>query len=76
MLIVRRRVGEILVIGNDVEIEILETSGTQVKLGIRAPREVSVFRKEVLLTVGENEKAAIAPTPASIQTILKLFPPA
>ena len=47
MLVIRRRPGEALVIGEDVEIEILESSASQVKLGIRAPKSVAVLRKEI-----------------------------
>ena len=47
MLVLRRRAGEALLIGNDVEIEFLELSAQSVKVGIRAPQEVSVLRKEL-----------------------------
>ena len=58
MLIIRRRAGESLLIGDNVEIEILELGPGHVKLGIRAPREITVLRKEVLLTQAENRAAA------------------
>lgn len=57
MLVIRRRAGESLLVGDNVEIEILEISGGQVKLGIRAPREVSILRKEVYLTREQNRAA-------------------
>ena len=57
MLVIRRRPGEALVIGEDVEIEILESSASQVKLGIRAPKSVAVLRKEIRV-VGEQNRAA------------------
>jgi carbon storage regulator len=47
VLIIRRRRGESIVIGEDIVIEILETSPTQVKLGIRAPKDVTVLRNEI-----------------------------
>ncbi len=62
MLVIRRRAGESFRIGDDVEIEILETSGGQVKIGIRAPREVPVLRTEVFLTSQQNRAAAAAGT--------------
>ena len=65
MLIVSRRAGESLLIGNEVSIEILAVSSTQVKLGIRAPREIPVFRREILLTMRQNEAAATVP-PAGV----------
>jgi carbon storage regulator len=60
MLVIRRRAGESIVIAGGVEIEVLETSPTRVKLGIRAPKEVSVVRKEVGLTADENRAASRA----------------
>ena len=48
MLILSRRPGEQLLIGDDILIEVLEVSGTQVRLGITAPREVTVLREELL----------------------------
>ncbi len=58
MLIVRRRRGEVIVIGDGVEIEILDISPTQVKVGIRAPKDVPVFRKEIRLARDANVAAA------------------
>ena len=58
MLVIRRRAGESIVISGDVEIEVLESSPTRVMLGIRAPREVSVMRKEIRLTADENQAAS------------------
>lgn len=61
MLIIRRRRGESITVGDDVEIEILETSPTQVKLGIRAPKSISVLRKEILITREQNKVASGSP---------------
>ena len=58
MLVIRRRPGEALLIGDDVEVEILDIAGSQVKLGIRAPREVTILRKEIRLTIEQNRAAA------------------
>ena len=48
MLILSRRPGEQMLIGDDILVEVLEVSGTQVRLGITAPREVPVLREELL----------------------------
>jgi carbon storage regulator len=48
MLVLSRRPGEQLQIGTDIIVEVLEISGTQVRLGITAPREVPVLREELL----------------------------
>ena len=58
MLVIRRRAGEILLIGEDVEIEILECTHSQVKLGIRAPKQITILRKEIRLTGDQNQIAA------------------
>ena len=47
MLVLSRRLGETLIIGDDIKISILGISGNQVRLGIAAPTEVSVHREEV-----------------------------
>jgi carbon storage regulator len=59
MLVIRRRPGESLLLGDDVEIEILEISGAQVKLGIRAPRSVGVARKEIHMVSRQNRVSAV-----------------
>ena len=66
MLIIRRRRGESIVIGEDIEIEILETSPTQVKLGITAPKEVTVLRSEIRVTRDVNLAAASAQMPDTL----------
>jgi carbon storage regulator len=58
VLVIGRRPGEILVIGDDVEVEILESSHSQVKLGIRAPKRVTILRKEIRVTEEQNRVAA------------------
>jgi len=58
MLVLRRRAGESLFIGDDVEIEILEVSTHGAKIGIRAPRETIVLRKELKVTQQQNQAAA------------------
>lgn len=47
MLILTRKVGESVLIGNDISITILNVRGNQVKLGVEAPKEVSVHREEI-----------------------------
>ena len=58
MLVIRRRTGEALLGSGEAEVEVLEISGGQVKLGIRAPREVLILRKEVKITEEENIAAS------------------
>ncbi|WP_115911308.1 carbon storage regulator CsrA [Haemophilus parainfluenzae] len=47
MLILTRKVGESVLIGDDISITVLSVRGNQVKLGVQAPKEVSVHRKEI-----------------------------
>jgi carbon storage regulator len=70
MLVIRRRAGETVVIGEHAEVEILEICGNQVKLGIRAPREVLVMRKEVQLTSAENRVASRPVSPAGMESVI------
>ena len=82
MLIIRRRPGETVVIGEDIEVEILDSTAAQVKLGIRAPKSVTVLRKEIQLTRDQNLASSEEPSPASIERladslkrVLKHLPP-
>jgi carbon storage regulator len=63
MLTITRRPGEKIMIGDDVVVEIVEVSGTTVRIGITAPRERTIYREELWERVKqENEEAArIAP---------------
>lgn len=47
MLILTRRAGEVLKIGGDVEVTVMEVNGNQVRIGIKAPRHISVDRSEI-----------------------------
>ena len=59
MLALTRKKGESLVINNNIEVTILEIRGDQIKLAISAPRDVSIYRKEVYLQIQEENKAAL-----------------
>lgn len=59
MLVLTRRAGESLVIGDNIEICIVDIQGEKVKIGIMAPKDISIFRKELLEEVkGANVSAA------------------
>ena len=71
MLVIRRRAGETLLIGDEIEIEILETGSSQVKLGIRAPKHVLVLRKEIQITGQQNVLAAKEKSGAALDSLLQ-----
>ena len=57
MLILTRRVGETIMIGNDVTVTVLGVKGNQVRVGINAPKEVAVHREEIYERIKkENEQ--------------------
>lgn len=58
MLALSRKKNEAIIINNNIEVSILEVKGDQVKVGITAPKEVPVYRKEVYLQIQEANKAA------------------
>lgn len=59
MLALSRKKNEAIIVNNNVEITILEIKGDQVKIGITAPREVPVYRKEVYLQIQEANKESV-----------------
>ena len=59
MLALSRKKNEAIVINNNVEITVLEIKGDQVKLGISAPKEVPVYRKEVYVQIQEANQEAM-----------------
>lgn len=58
MLILTRRAGETLIIGDDVRVKVLEVKGQQVRIGVTAPREVSVHREEIYERIRQAEGEA------------------
>ncbi len=64
MLILTRRIGERLRIGDEVSVTVLDVNGNQVRLGIDAPKEVPVHREEIFQKIAEENQTAAA-TPAT-----------
>ena len=71
MLALSRKKGESLIINNNIEITVLEVKGEQIKLGITAPKEVPIYRKEVYMQIQEANKEAM--TEPSPEMLKKLF---
>ncbi|MDD3172611.1 MAG: carbon storage regulator CsrA [Herbinix sp.] len=72
MLALSRRINEAIIIGNDIEITVLEVKGDQVKIGISAPKSVPIYRKEIYLQIKESNKEA-AESLTSEEILKKLF---
>ena len=71
MLVLSRKEGESILIGSDIELTVLECHGGDVKLGIRAPRDVVILRKEIQDAVrGENIAASSLPENKRIQEVV------
>ncbi len=71
MLALSRKKNEALVIDNKIEVTILEIKGDQVKVGISAPKEVPIYRKEVFLQIQEANKQALETE--SLEALKKIF---
>jgi carbon storage regulator len=73
LLVLSRKKGEAIMIGDDIELVILDVGGDSVRLGIVAPKEVQIFRKEVYLTIQHSNKEASLNTldPTKLQALFK-----
>jgi carbon storage regulator len=76
MLVIRRRTGQSILIGDGIEIEIIEAGPGKVKLGITAPREVLVLRKEIRLTGEQNQIAARGVALEAVRSLAERVRPA
>ena len=73
MLVLRRKAGQTLLIGDDIEIEVLEVNSQGAKIGIRAPRSISILRKELKLTKEQNQVAAESPSLSRLTQAMDRF---
>lgn len=66
MLVLTRKVNQSIVIGDGIEVVVLEVRGEQVRLGIKAPRDVSVHRKEIFEQIQSENEAATGTQPEDV----------
>ena len=59
MLTLSRKKGESLVINNNIEVTVLDIRGDQIKIGIAAPKDIPVYRKEIFVEIQESNKNAM-----------------
>jgi carbon storage regulator len=69
MLVLSRRVGESIVIGDSVTVTVLEVRGDVVRVGIDAPRSVSVHRVELLRELADSNRASASPSEDAIASL-------
>ena len=73
MLALTRKKNESIMIGNDIEITILEVRGDKVKLGIEAPNQIPIYRKEIYLDIQQANQEATKTSKTSLQLVKSLF---
>jgi carbon storage regulator len=71
MLVLTRKSNQSVMIGDDIEVTVLSIIGEKVRIGIQAPREIPVFRKEVYLEIQQQNAAARASAQAEVDDALK-----
>ena len=70
MLVLTRKAGESIVIGDGIEITVLESKGDQIKLGIMAPKSIDINRKEIYETIQQANRQALTKS-GKLPTFLK-----
>lgn len=72
MLILTRKLDESIMIGNDIEIKVVKVAGSQVHIGIKAPKTIAVYRHELFEQVMNENKNAVQSTADNLNSISKL----
>jgi carbon storage regulator len=73
VLILTRKIGEVVTIGDDIRIQVVDVKGRQVRLGIQAPTEWSVHREEVFLRIQEQNLAASTTLTSDLESAAKFL---
>lgn len=69
MLVLTRKLGESIAIGDDIKVSIIEIKGKQVRLGIQAPQHTAVHREEVFLQIQEENRMAALISPVHLKKV-------
>lgn len=75
MLVLTRKEGEVITIGDSIKIYIQEIKGNQVKLGIQAPPDIPVHREEIYLKIQKENLRAILSCPEDVDRLIENLPP-
>lgn len=73
MLVLTRKVNESIMIGDDIELTVLAVEGEQIKLGIKAPKNIDIHRKEIYLSIQQENNDAINTETKLIQNLSSFF---
>ncbi len=73
MLVLTRKVGQTITVGDDIRITIMEVRGTQVKLGVDAPRDVTIHRQEIYERIQQENVAAADARVADLENITRAW---
>ncbi len=73
MLVLTRRPGESIMIGDDIVVTVLDVRGDVVRVGIRAPRSVQVHREEVYLELQKVNREAASPSESAVEALSELL---
>jgi carbon storage regulator len=69
MLVLSRKKGESIILRDDIEITVLDVQADTVKIGIRAPRDVDIVRKEIYVSVQETNREAVSEPAVDLRTL-------
>ena len=73
MLVLSRKAGEAIVVGDDIKLRILEVKGGLVRIGIEAPEDVSIHREEVFMKILDENLKAASDAPADLTDVLNVL---
>lgn len=73
MLVLTRKKGQALMIGDDIEITVLETQGDQIRIGIKAPKDITVLRKELYLDIREENRQALQSDKTALDDLARIL---
>ena len=73
MLVLARKINEVILIGDSIRIQVLDIKGDQVKLGVSAPSEIKVLRQEILEEIRESTMDASRVEKSEVERIVKVF---